>query len=162
MAKPEILAPIDDQQYADLVDSLPLITVLIAGADDKIDEQELNWAEKLTHIRTYADPEELNEFYEVVEGVLEEKLQYWINKLPDEVSERENAITRHLKKLNDIFPCLPNAVAYQLYESFTSFAEHIAKASGGFLRFGSISSHEKKWIGLPMIEPVLLEISEEE
>ena len=65
-------------------------------------------------------------------------------------------ISDKLAKLNKILASLDNATAYALYKSFITFAEHIAKASGGFLRFGSISSQEKKWISLPMLNPIIL------
>lgn len=162
MSSENIFIGINEEQYDQLKDSLALITILVAGADGEIDEQELNWAEKLTHIRSYAEPEELNTFYGDVESGFEERLTELLNNLPTDLSSRESEIQTRLKGLNDIFACLPNSVAFQLYDSFTSFAKHIAKASGGFLRFGSISSEEKKWIGLDMIEPIILEIPEEE
>ena len=149
-------------QYEELKGALGLVTVLIAGADSNIDEQELNWAEKLTSIRSYAKPEELNAFYEDVEQGFGDKLDALIASLPQDVTERQKVISGRLSGLNDIFPRLDNSVAHQLYESFTSFAKHIAKASGGFLRFGSVSSAEKEWISLPMIEPIILEELPEE
>jgi hypothetical protein len=51
---------------------------------------------------------------------------------------------------------LDNNLAHKMYISLKSFAEHVAKASGGFLRFATISGHERKWINLPMIEPIIL------
>ena len=161
MNKPELFNEISAEQYDQLIEALPLITVLIAGADGKIDEQELNWAEKLTTIRTYANPQELNEFYASVEDILESRVQTLISNLPENVEMRESAISSKLSELNQILALLDNSVAFQLYESFTSFAKHIAKASGGFLRFGSISSKEKKWIDLPMLDQIILEMEEE-
>ena len=157
-----LFGALSSAQYDELKEALGLVTVLIAGADNKIDEQELNWAEKLTSIRSYAKPEELNAFYEDIETGFGDKLDQLINDLPDTVEERQKVIAGRLSGLNDIFPRLDNAVAHQLYESFTSFAKHIAKASGGFLRFGSVSSAEKEWITLPMIEPIILEELPEE
>ena len=162
MDKPQIFSALNDDQYNLLLEALPLVTVLIAGADGQIDEQELNWAEKLTSIRTYATPHELNEFYIAAEQILEPRINALVGMLPDDVAERQEQISQRLSGLNAILASLENAVAYQLYESFTSFAKHIAKASGGFLRFGSISSKEKAWIDLPMLTPVILEVEEEE
>ncbi len=144
-------------QYSELKSSLPLITVLVAGADGEIDAQELNWAEKLTHIRSYAQPEALNSFYEDVEQGFHEELEAQIANLPSDIKEREGIISERLSGLNKILALLPNDVAYNVYESLTSFAEHIAKASGGFLRFGAVSHEEKHWINLPMITPIILE-----
>lgn len=144
-------------QYKELKDALSLITVLVAGADGEIDSQELNWAEKLTHIRSYANPEDLNSFYEDVEKTFHDDLEGLIRDLPKTVADREEIITKKLSSLNKIFPLLDNSTAHMLYESFTSFAEHIAKASGGFFRFGAVSHEEKHWISLPMIEPIILQ-----
>lgn len=157
-----IFESLTDDQFLQLKEALPLITVLVAGADGHIDEQELNWADKLTTIRSYAKPEELNAFYAEVEGTLESRIHHLIENLPKDISSREEIISGRLSSLNKIFQCLDNSIAYQLYTSFTSFARHIAKASGGFLRFGSISGKEKQWIDLPMIEPIILEITDEE
>ncbi len=145
-----------------LVDMPVLVTILVAGADGVIDEQELNWAEKLTHIRSYAKPKALNHYYEAVETEFDNSFEHFMNSLSKDQTERERQITDKLSGLNHILSCLDNASAFQLYESFVSFAKHIAKASGGFLRFGSISRDEKKWIGLSMINPVILEEDESE
>ena len=159
----DIFKALSPDQYDQLKEALELITVLIAGADGHIDEQELNWAEKLTSIRSYAKPEELNIFYGDVEAAFSKKLVQLINDLPDSIDERQAIISDRLAVLNDILPKLDNKIGHQLYKSFTSFAKHIAKASGGFLRFGSISTAEKKWVHLPMIEPIILEdLSDEE
>lgn len=161
MTDQDIFSGINTEQYDNLKDALSHITILIAGADGEIDEQELNWAEKLTHIRTYAEPATLNDFYADVEGSFDQRFKELMEELPDELKAREAVIVERLTKLNDIFNCLPNNVAFQIYTSLTSFAKHIAKASGGFLRFGSISSEEKHWMGLPMIEPVIEEVEDQ-
>lgn len=146
------------QIQSDQLKSAPsLITILVAGADGDIDHQELNWAEKLTKIRSYSDAtESLNGFYAAVDASFLEDFELALKELPQELSQREMVISVRLAKLNKILASLDNATAYTLYLSFVSFAEHIAKASGGFLRFGSISSQEKKWISLPMLNPIIL------
>ncbi len=162
MKSGQIFSALNQEQYSELKEALGLITVLIAGADGKIDEHELNWAEKLTSIRSYAEPEELNEFYESIEGNFSEKLDQLIKELPKDVDKRQEILAERLSSLNDILPLLDNETAYSLYESFLSFAKHIAKASGGFLRIGSISASEKKWLSLPMIQPIHREALPEE
>ncbi len=162
MIEQDIFSGISEVQRVKLKDALGLITILVAGADGTIDEQELNWAEKLTHIRTYAEPVELNDFYKEVEADFYDRYKSMLSELSSDISTREGEISSRLGDLNGILNCLSNPVAYQLYTSFTSFAKHIAKASGGFLRFGSISSEEKRWINLPMLDPIILEMPEEE
>lgn len=162
MAENHVFSALSKDENKLLIETPALVTILVAGADGDIDEQELNWAEKLTHIRSYAKPEELNHYYEAVEAHFDSALEFYMDSLSKDQSERETQITDELRKLNHALSCLDNPTAFKLYESFVSFAKHIAKASGGFLRFGSISRDEKKWIGLPMINPIILEVEENE
>lgn len=157
MSAEYILKQISESQYTQLKEALPLITILVAGADGKIDSQELNWAEKLTHIRTYADPEELNAFYSDVDSSFHTDIETMMSELPGSQGDREDIISKRLARLNDVLCLLDNRTAYSLYKSFVSFAEHIAKSSGGFLRFGAVSAEEKAFISLPMIDPVILQ-----
>ena len=53
--------------------------------------------------------------------------------------------------LNDILGKLEAKVAAAVYDEWISFARHVARASGGFLKVWSISAAEKKWIALPML-----------
>jgi len=155
MSENQVFEALSSDENRLLIETPALVTILVAGADGVIDEQELNWAEKLTHIRSYAQPEELNHYYEAVEAQFDDTLGSYMESLPKDQSKRETEISSKLSKLNHALSCLDNPTAYQLYLSFVSFAKHIAKASGGFLRFGSISRDEKKWIGLPMITPII-------
>lgn len=143
-----------------LVDAVPLVTVLIAGADGNIDSEEKEWAAKMTEIRSYAHPESLHGYYQEVGKQYSEKLDHYIKTFPTDVDTRTNQISATLAELNPILQKLDINLAFSLYKSLTSFAKHVAKASGGFLRFGSISSEEAKLIDLPMITPI--EIEEEE
>ena len=137
-----------------LVEAIPYITVLIAGADGKIDKDEMDWGAKLTKIRSYAHPDVLHDFYKAVGENYQEKVEQLIEQLPPDTAARTTAISQHLEKINDILPKLNPWDAYTLYKSFTSFAKHVAKASGGFLGFGSINKNEADLMGLPMLNPV--------
>lgn len=139
-----------------LVDAIPLITILIAGADGNIDRREKTWALKLSRIRTYTNPEDLHEYYHYVGASYGDMLNTYIDKLPKKVQKRNQIIAYQLSLLNEIFPKLDPKYASALYRSFVSFAQHVARASGGFLGFGSESLMEKKLMYLPMLEPVLV------
>ncbi len=65
--------------------------------------------------------------------------------------ERNKRISGELEKLNPIFPKLDQAFAKELYDSFLSFAEQVAKASGGGLGYAAVSPEEKEWAQLNMI-----------
>lgn len=145
-----------------LTDAIPLVTILIAGADGNIDQEEKDWATKLTKIRGYAHPETLQEYYQKVGDNYQDRLTSLIDHLPDDVDQRSKLISEKLGELNNIFPKLEENLAFRLYESLTSFADHVARASGGFLRFGSISGAEAKYVKLPMITPIEITPEEEE
>lgn len=143
-----------------MFDAIPLITVYIAGADGKIDQEETEWAEKVTKIRSYTYDEGLGDFYTQLSEVYADKLKNFIASLPQDVKARTAAIAEKLAGLNAAFAKLDNNVAARMYKDFVSFAKHVAKASGGFLGIGSISREEEQLIGLDMITPVHFETEE--
>jgi len=145
---------INTEEKQSLIDAIPEITVLIAGADGTIDTTEVAWAKKLTGIRSYTNPESLQEYYGYVGDEFEDKLNALIKELPEDVNARNTILRDKLTKLNPILAKLKAEHAYGLYNSFISFAEHVAKASGGFLRMWSISGEEKEWINLPMLNKI--------
>lgn len=146
---------ISEQEYDQLKDAVSLITVLIAGADGTIDSKEKDWAEKVTNIRSYSLPDGLKEFYLEVGEDFQERLDKYIEKYEGEVDSRNKQIGEKLAELNEVFPKIKDReAAVALYESFISFAKHVARASGGFLNWGSISHEEEQLIGLEVIHPV--------
>jgi len=152
-------------QFADLsteenqlmFDAIPLITVLIAGADGKIDQDETDWGKKIAKIRSYDAHESLQGFYKKVGETYNDKLSSLINSLPSDTNARTSAINEQLSKLNGILSSIEPEFAKRYYDGLVTFAEHVAKSSGGFLGFGSISKAEKDLMGLPMITPIVIE-----
>ena len=140
------------EEYDLLKDAIPLITILIAGADGNIDSDERSWAEKVTSIRSYSLPEEYRGYYEEVGKSFGAHLDQLVAELPENVVDRQMEITRRMSPLNGILGKLETKVAAAIYDEWRSFAKHVARASGGFLKFWSISREEKKWIGLPMLQ----------
>lgn len=145
---------ITKEEYELLHEAVFDVVILIAGADGKIDQEEKEWADKITHIRTYSGPEVLREFYAQIDGYFEKHLQDKINKLSQEVEARNVTLATRLRNINPILAKLPQEVAASYYESLTSLAKHVARASGGFLRIWAISSKEAAWVELPMITPI--------
>ncbi|MFK8008657.1 MAG: hypothetical protein AB8H03_20025 [Saprospiraceae bacterium] len=150
------------QEASKMLNAIPLITILIAGADDKIDYNEKKWANKLANIRTFSNPNELHDYYSFIGIDFAERLNKNIDELPNNTAARQQKISEQLAELNTIFPKLDSPFGPKLYASCLSFAKHVANASGGFLGFNRISKTEKEWITLPMLEPVLLHEEEEE
>ena len=151
-----------EEEFEKLKDAVPLITVLIAGADGNIQSDQLEWANKVTKIRSYNMKDEIKSFYLEVGKTFEQRLQYYIDAFPTNVADRTKLISDRLSYLNDILAKLEPEIGVKFYKSFISFAEHVAKASGGFLGFFSINKEEAKLIGLPMIHPIKSTADEEE
>lgn len=145
---------LSDQEYTILKETLPKVGALIAYADGKVDIDEEYWAEKITHIRTYGEPHELNAYYEDLEKDFKQRFEAEVAALPEDKNEAAECLSKDIARVNDILPKLDPKIAYLVYSSFTTFAKHIAKASGGVLGFFSIDSNEAKLIDLPMINPI--------
>lgn len=140
-----------------LQDAFSYITILIAGADGNIDQDELSWAEKVAHIRTYAGDERLEEFHKSVHANIEPKINELRTSLPQNVEERSKIISDYLTGLNPVLAKIDHSVAAILYKGYRRFALRIARASGGVMSFFSVGSAEKKYVDLPMITPVISE-----
>lgn len=149
-------------EYRSLKDAMALIAILIAGADGIIDAEEKEWAVKVTNIRTYSGPEVLHPYYKDVGQDYQSKLDNLIKALPNDVDERNHILSEKIASLNPILAKLDQGLGATFYDSFTSFAVHVAKASGGFMRMWSISKAEAKWVKLPMLNAIEHPIIEEE
>lgn len=156
------LSMLTSEEITQLKDAFAYITVLIAGADGKIDPNELSWAEKITQIRTFAGDERLKEFHTEVNDALSHRIKQLIDELPKDTASRNAIISGKLAQLNPILASIDPSLGSYLYKGYVSFAERIAKASGGFLSFFTIGPEEKKWIGLPMLSAIIYNPDEEE
>lgn len=148
---------ITTEEFRSLKDGVAYITILIAGADGLIEDEELARAEKITKIRSYSLPENLRTFYKEVGVDFSERLEGLIHELPRDVESRTEVLTEKLKALNPIIAKLDQKTGAELYRSFLSFADHVAKSSGGFLGFLSVGYEESQFIGLPMLDAVYYE-----
>ncbi len=151
-----------EEELTKMFNAIPLITILIAGADEKIDHHERKWAIKLANIRTFSNPDELHDYYSQIGIDFNERLNKFIDELPAATAARQQKISDQLAELNDIFLKLDPHYGAKLYNSCLSFAKHVANASGGFLGFGRVSKAESEWMALPMLKPVLPPEEEEE
>lgn len=150
------------EEYQILIDAIPLIAILIAGADNEIDLKEKSWAEKIVKIRSYHNHFDLKPYYKDVDLQYAELFEKWMNKLPQSVEQRCSEISHKLAAVNPVLRKLPMRTASQLYTSFLAYAEQIARSSGGILRMMAVSKEETVWIGLPMIDPIFYDDFEEE
>jgi hypothetical protein len=106
-------------------------------------------------IRSYSHYHELRSFYEKAHENFGEKIHDLIAELPDEVAERQQILSDKLEKLNGILAKLDTHTGHILYDSFVSFAHHVAKAAGGIIGIFTINHEEKKVINLPMLKPII-------
>ena len=148
---PKELAGLQAEEKQLIFDAIPLVTILIAGADGNIDAKETAWAKKLTKIRGYKETETLSSLYKIVGETLDDRLAYFIDQLPGGTKKRTADIITELTKLNDILPKIDSWYAKLFYEDLVSFAKHVAEASGGFMGMVTINSKESELIDLPMI-----------
>lgn len=150
----ELLKNLTAEEQQQMKDAIAYITILVAGADGNIDEKELSASEKLAQIRSFSFHSELKEFYQEVNAELSEQVQKLITELPDEVDARQQAISTELEKLNAVLAKLSLHHGHIFYDSFVSFAKHVAKSAGGFIGFMSVGAEEKKVAELPMLTPI--------
>ena len=141
-------------EYEKLRQSVAWVAVLIAGADGKIDSDELSWASKIAKIRAYASPDILHDFYQDVGEDFDEYLQSIIDNSPQDSNARTTIASDKIAEIDPILAKLAPYIAFRVYDSLKSFAIHVAKASGGFMRMWSISHEEDKFIKLPMLTEV--------
>ena len=141
-----------DDEIDVLLKAPVLVSVLIAGADSKIDKSELAQAVQVADSKQARAREQLLAYYQEVGENFEGKLVHAIDELPSGVEERNEAITKELRKLNHILPKIDSNYAIKLHASLKDFAKKIAEASGGVLGYMSVSYEEAKLMDLPMLE----------
>jgi hypothetical protein len=131
-----------------------LITLLVAGSDNHVDEEEREWAQKLVEFRSMRNDSDLVEYYLDVEKCWESNFQKYAGTLIDhnDTDLRGHFNSEELQKVNPILKKLPHNFSKKLYQSYLSYAEQVARASGGVFGFGSISPEEKRVLNLSMIE----------
>ena len=151
------LGALNEEEKQELYDAIPVITLLVAGADGDIDDLELAKSEKITRIRGFSGDEGLQEFYDHIGTDYHDRLQRWLKVVPQDTDERTAELSARLEKLNPILAKLDVEWGAKLYKSFTSFAKHVARASGGFLGIGSVNNAEAHVMGLPMLTPIVFE-----
>ena len=146
------LNKLSDKEIELMKETPALIAILVAGADGVIDEKEMYWAEKVKVFRSTKENSMLREYYSKVVKEYRKTMKDLIVKLPVNLSERNYEITKRLKGLNKILPKLNRKLSIEFYKSLLSYAEQVAKASGGILGFASISPEERKWLSLDIIK----------
>ncbi|MBK7226839.1 MAG: hypothetical protein WAS56_01705 [Saprospiraceae bacterium] len=157
-----IFRSLTDGEYQQLIDAVPLIAILIAGADGNINLKEKEWSQKIVKIRSYSFEYELKPIYQELDKNYINKFESFLNSLPTDHIQRSEVISNKLSELNKILPKINIRNAAQLYNTYLSFAEEVAESCGGFLRMFAVSNEENLWLGLPMLDPIFYDDLEEE
>ena len=63
---PKEFKVLNEAEIALMIDAIPLITILVASADGKMDEEELALAAKMTEIRSYDFNSQLKDYFKSV------------------------------------------------------------------------------------------------
>ena len=143
------LANLSDADRSALVAAPACITILIAGADKKIDKSEKKWASKVVNYRTFTSDPMLNAYYTKVKDSFSDELTRLLGEWTPETGE--SVLSQRLASLTSILDSLDPVFAQHLKDSWRSLAKEVAEASGGFLGIGSISADEKRLIELDML-----------
>ena len=142
-----------NQKEEELMYSLPIyVSVLIAGADGEIDNNEIKKAVSLANLKKKKARKDLLEYYSHVYRDFEDKIKVTIANLPNDSKERESILIEDIKKANDVFEKIDKKFATKLYASLKDMAVHIAEASGGIFGYMSVGYEESRLIDLKMIK----------
>lgn len=147
---PELKSLREDEIEA-LLKAPVLVSILIAGADDNIDKNEIKEAISTAKSKQTRAREGLVDFYKLVAENFEGDLQKMIQKLPETAIQRTPIINKELRRLNRIFVKLDKPFAIKIYGSLKDMAKRVAEASGGILGYMSVSYEEAKLLELEMI-----------
>lgn len=130
-----------------------LVCVLVAGADNEIDQAEIKGAINVAKKKSKQSRARLIEFYSTVAQDFEDKLKIVIQSFPLEAAQRNPLIVEELSQLNSILPKIDKSFSVHFYESIKEIAQKIAESSGGlFWIKKSIGPEEAKFVGLPMLK----------
>ncbi|TNE80006.1 MAG: hypothetical protein EP332_08915 [Bacteroidetes bacterium] len=145
------LEKLNDSEKESVLSAPAYITILIAGADNDIQEVEIKRSLQLVHIKSFSESLEISEVYKEIDHDFETQLHEMIDALPRTLEARQKLVVAELEKLNAIFGKLDATFAQKYYASLLSFARFIATAAGGVFGFERISPREQQFVGLPML-----------
>lgn len=146
------LSSLNEEEKSLVLDAPVIVSYLIGGSDDNLDENEKQKSNHLVHIRAATGDPILFDFYKEIEDSFALKLNGYVAKYGNlQVKERTRVLVEELTKLNDILPMLNDIYARAYLKSLRSLAHAIAEVSGGLLGFLDISYEEKHLTALEMI-----------
>lgn len=127
------------------------VSILIAGADNKIDKSEFNRSIQIVKQKQKTENQLIIDYYKTVADKFEVNLKGYIALMPKDKEQRVDFLLKKLERVNIFFPKLEKDFSYPLYLSFRDFAYKVAHASGGFFGLLSVSFAESQYIDLKMM-----------
>lgn len=140
-----------DDEIEIVLNAPAMVAMLIAGADDDVDKDEI--AEAIHYATTAKHRyDKLAEYFEDVANQFEDIFKNYIQDLPKDLDTRQHAITSYLRQLNTVLPKVDPEVASQVHQFLLDLAKVVAEASGGIFGMKKISKAEAKYLSLDMID----------
>lgn len=139
-----------DDEIEIVVNAPAMVALLVAGADDDVDQDEIR--EAIQYATNAADKYDLlGEYFEEVQAQFEEIFKSYISELPEDLETRQHTITSYLRQLNGILPKVRPEVGDQFHQFLLDLAKSVAEASGGIFGMKKISKAEAQYLTLDMI-----------
>ncbi len=146
------LKSLSSDQRDRLLDVPLYITLYVGVADGTLHHEEIEWAEHVADFRAQHEDSLLAHYWIDVDNRFRKRF-YEIQRAfgiesdrPVNGKEVMQEIEQWLKDIPSLYPLLPEGFDVELYESWRSFARHVARASGGILGFGAITGEEERAI----------------
>lgn len=142
-----------NQQEMDLLAAAPVwVMLLIACADQNIEEKEVNRGKEIIRIKSFAEKSDVRFIYSDLESQMDHIIDQSLKSLSADGEERIKFISAKLEELNEILAKIERSFAIQFYNSLRDLAIYVAQASDSFFGVISINMEEKKYIKLPMLK----------
>jgi hypothetical protein len=141
---------LEPHEYEFMLKAPLLVCILIAGADGKIDRNEMQEAISIASWNKNTKGV-LSEYFQEVSKDFEDKLKVLIQNYPYESTQRSPIIIDELSSINTIWPKLNNDFALSFYNMLLDLSARVASSSGGWLGIRSVGSQEAMYVKLPMI-----------
>jgi hypothetical protein len=128
-----------------------LVSILIAGADGKIDRKEIEGAIRLAEKNTSAGGSEVSVLYQEIAQDFEDKLKILEQQYPYNAAQRNPLLVTELSQLNTLWPKVSSTFAHEFYQTLLNISHQIARSSGGMLGYKSVGSEEAQYVELTMV-----------
>lgn len=129
-----------------------LVSILIAGADGKIDRNEVREAIRVVDQSFQSEDSSLARLMHTTTEDFEDKLKVLIRQYPKAAEQRNEMLVHELSGLNNLWPKFAREFAVEFYNLLLRIARHVAESSGGIMGIRSVGSEEARYVRLEMLK----------